>query len=76
MIDHRAVRASVESGFVRQDDRRRNEDRSHRPLLLKGLDCPMVLTDDVEVGMLATEHLIKLGHRRIGHLRGTHHINQ
>ena len=28
-------------------------------------------TDDVEVGMLATEHLIRLGHRRIGHLRGT-----
>jgi len=38
---------------------------------LDGLDCPMVLTDDVEVGMLATEHLIRLGHRRIGHLRGT-----
>src|SRR5678816_2903196 len=38
---------------------------------LDGLDCPMVSTDDVEVGMLATEHLIGLGHKRIGHLRGT-----
>src|SRR5204863_9728633 len=38
---------------------------------LEGLDCPMVTTDNIEVGVLATEHLIKLGHRRIGHLRGT-----
>jgi len=38
---------------------------------LDGLDCPMVSTDDVEVGMLATEHLIGLGHKMIGHLRGT-----
>lgn len=38
---------------------------------LKGLNCPVVMTDDVQVGMLATEHLIELGHRRIGHLRGT-----
>ena len=39
--------------------------------LLDGLRCPAVTTDDVQVGRLATEHLIKLGHRRIGHLRGT-----
>src|ERR671912_950337 len=38
---------------------------------LKGLNCPVVTTDDVQVGVLATEHLIDLGHRRIGHLRGT-----
>ena len=38
---------------------------------LAGLDCPMVTTDNVEVGVLATEHLIKLGHKKIGHLRGT-----
>jgi LacI family transcriptional regulator len=38
---------------------------------LEGLDCPMVSTDDVKVGLIATEHLIKLGHRKIGHLRGT-----
>ena len=38
---------------------------------LKGLNCPVVTTDDVQVGVLATEHLIRLGHRRIGHLRGT-----
>jgi len=39
--------------------------------LLDGLRCPSVTTDDVQVGILATEHLVKLGHRRIGHLRGT-----
>jgi LacI family transcriptional regulator len=38
---------------------------------LDGLRCPAVTTDDVQVGMLATEHLVGLGHRRIGHLRGT-----
>jgi LacI family transcriptional regulator len=38
---------------------------------LDGVDCPMVTTDNIEVGALATEHLIKLGHMRIGHLRGT-----
>jgi DNA-binding LacI/PurR family transcriptional regulator len=39
--------------------------------LLHGLRCPAVTPDDVRIGVLATEHLIKLGHRRIGHLRGT-----
>jgi DNA-binding LacI/PurR family transcriptional regulator len=39
--------------------------------LLQGLKVPAVITDDVEVGILATRHLIKLGHRQIGHLRGT-----
>ena len=39
--------------------------------VLDGLRCSAVTTDDVGVGLLATEHLIKLGHRRIGHLRGT-----
>lgn len=38
--------------------------------LLEGLRCSAVTTDDVQVGTLATEHLIKLGHRKIGHLRG------
>ena len=38
---------------------------------LEGLRCPTVTTDDVQVGILGTEHLIRLGHRRIGHLRGT-----
>lgn len=38
---------------------------------LDGVDCPMVTTDNVEVGRVATEHLIKLGHKRIGHLKGT-----
>lgn len=35
------------------------------------LDCSSVTTDDLAVGFIATEHLIKLGHRQIGHLRGT-----
>jgi LacI family transcriptional regulator len=34
------------------------------------LACPAVATDNVQVGRLATEHLIRIGHRRIGHLRG------
>lgn len=38
--------------------------------VLDGLRCSAVTTDDVEVGRLATEHLIKLGHKKIGHLRG------
>jgi LacI family transcriptional regulator len=37
----------------------------------ESLRLPAVTTDDVKVGRLATEHLIALGHRRIGHLRGT-----
>ncbi|MFN7928417.1 MAG: LacI family DNA-binding transcriptional regulator [Blastocatellia bacterium] len=34
------------------------------------MSCPSVITDNVRVGLMATEHLISLGHRRIGHLRG------
>ena len=39
--------------------------------LLEGLKVSAVITDDVQVGILATRHFINLGHRRIGHLRGT-----
>src|SRR5262249_26054376 len=38
--------------------------------LLENLRCPAVTTDNTMVGMIATEHLIGLGYRRIGHLRG------
>ncbi len=38
---------------------------------LKGLACPTVTTDNFKVGRLATEYLIKAGHCRIGHLRGS-----
>jgi LacI family transcriptional regulator len=38
---------------------------------LDGVRCPAVTTDDVKVGLLATEHLINLGHRKVGHLLGT-----
>jgi LacI family transcriptional regulator len=37
---------------------------------LDGLNCPLVTTDDVQVGLIGTEHLISLGHRRVGHLKG------
>jgi len=38
--------------------------------LLENLRCPSVCTDNTMVGLIATEHLINLGYRRIGHLRG------
>jgi LacI family transcriptional regulator len=38
---------------------------------LEGLNCPMVTTDNFDVGVIGTEHMIGLGHARIGHLRGT-----
>jgi len=38
---------------------------------LEGLRCSTVTTNDVKVGALATEHLINLGHRKVGHLKGT-----
>jgi LacI family transcriptional regulator len=37
---------------------------------MRNLSCPAVATDNVEVGRIATEHLIRLGHTRIGHLSG------
>jgi LacI family transcriptional regulator len=37
---------------------------------LENLRCPVVTTDNVRVGAMVTEHFIRLGHRRIGHLRG------
>lgn len=37
---------------------------------LRRLRCPAVTTDNVQVGKLATGHLISLGHRRVGHLQG------
>jgi DNA-binding LacI/PurR family transcriptional regulator len=39
--------------------------------LLEGLKCSAVITDDEEVGRIGTKHLIDLGHKRVGHLRGT-----
>jgi len=42
---------------------------------LNGLRCPIVRTDDVLAGMLGAEHLINLGHRRIGYLCGVRTSN-
>lgn len=42
---------------------------------LNGLRCPVVRTDDVMAGMLGAEHLIKLGHKRIGYLCGVRTSN-
>ena len=42
---------------------------------LNGLRCPVVRTDDVMAGLLGAEHLIKLGHRRIGYLCGVRTSN-
>jgi LacI family transcriptional regulator len=36
----------------------------------QGLRCHRVVTDDEQVGRLATSHLIALGHRHIAHLSG------
>jgi len=35
-----------------------------------GVPCHRVVTDDVEVGRLATAHLLDLGHRAVAHLGG------
>ncbi len=54
--------------------RRAIRDRARIVLIdrqLEGIKCPAVTTDDVKVGELATEHLLGLGHRRVGHLKGT-----
>ena len=42
---------------------------------LNGVRCPLVRTDDVMAGLLGAEHLIKLGHRRIGYLCGVRTSN-
>jgi len=39
------------------------------------IETDYVVTDDVEGGFLATEHLIKLGHRRIAMINGPLHIS-
>ena len=40
-----------------------------------GLETDYVVTDDVQGGYLATEHLIKLGHKRIAMINGPLHIS-
>lgn len=35
-----------------------------------GVDAPLVANDNVQCGYLATQHLLKLGHHRIGFIKG------
>jgi len=54
--------------------------KSKVPLVLMGryfsdLEAPYVVSDDVRGAILATEHLIDLGHRNIAHVAGPLHIS-
>ena len=54
--------------------------KSKVPLVLMGryfsdLETPYVVSDDVRGAILATEHLIDLGHRNIAHVAGPLHIS-
>ncbi|MBU0479048.1 GntR family transcriptional regulator [bacterium] len=40
-------------------------------LIVNGIDADYVITDDVGGSYNAVKHLINLGHKRIGHIRGT-----
>src|SRR5262252_4830633 len=68
------ILASSASPFETKFYRRLARERAKMVLIdrhLEGIKCPVVTTDDVKVGELATEHLLSLGHRRVGHLKGT-----
>lgn len=68
------ILASSASQFETRFYRRLLRERARMVLIdrhLEGIKCPVVTTDDVKVGELATEHLLNLGHRRVGHLKGT-----
>lgn len=68
------ILASSASAAETKFYRRAIRDRARIVLIdrqLEGIKCPAVTTDDVKVGELATEHLLSLGHRRVGHLKGT-----
>ncbi len=40
-------------------------------VLVSGLEADYVITDDIDGSYKAVKHLINLGHKRIGHIRGT-----
>jgi LacI family transcriptional regulator, galactose operon repressor len=76
------IERQVDGLVVAPADATANEDQLRRivqrgtPLVMVDRDdhpairCHRVLTDDMAVGCLATEHLIGLGHQFIGHLAG------
>lgn len=56
-------------------------DQDHKPVvylawIMKKLKGAFVGVDDIKIGFKATEHLIKLGHKRIAHLAGNPQITQ
>jgi len=68
------ILASSASAAETKFHRRAVRDRAKIVLIdrqLEGMKCPVVTTNDVKVGELATGHLLSLGHRRVGHLKGT-----
>jgi len=48
----------------------RHDKDANRYLMSRSMAPALVKADDVLAGFLATKHLIKLGHKRIGHLYG------
>jgi LacI family transcriptional regulator len=81
-LDEVAALLDRTDGLIIASSLRPEESKAYRKLIREGarivlidrelenIKCPLVKTDNVKVGDLATEHLIRRGHTRIGHLRG------
>jgi LacI family transcriptional regulator len=76
LFSERRVDAVI-SGATRSGDRRtlRQLVRSGVPVIMamrwiRGLEVPIVANDDLRGGVLAAEHLLSLGHRRLAQLHG------
>lgn len=44
-------------------------------ILVDGIDTDYVVTDDIDGSYRAVKHLINLGHKRIGHIRGPRNVS-